>query len=73
MLDAGFSVQLTDRLRRLFAEFFLNMALGRGRHCAEIVIESSSGARAGADLDGFTYGWRSWSSAATACRPRNSA
>ena len=53
VLDAGFSVQLSDRLRRLFAEFFLNMAVGRGRRCAEIVVESSSGVRPGADLDAF--------------------
>lgn len=54
VLDAGFSVQLSDRLRRLFAEFFMNMSLGRGRHCAEIVIESSAGVRDDADLEGFT-------------------
>ncbi|HEX2317143.1 MAG TPA: AarF/UbiB family protein [Thermomonospora sp.] len=54
VLDAGFSVQLSDRLRRLFAEFFLNMATGRGRRCAEIVIESAAGHRPDADLEGFT-------------------
>lgn len=54
VLDAGFSVQLSDRLRRLFAEFFMNMSLGRGRHCAEIVIESAAGVRDDADLEGFT-------------------
>lgn len=54
VLDAGFSVQLSERLRRLFAEFFLNMATGRGRRCAEIVIESSAGVRPDADLEGFT-------------------
>ncbi|WP_460346488.1 ABC1 kinase family protein [Actinoallomurus acanthiterrae] len=54
ILDAGFSVQLTEKLRRLFAEFFLNMAIGRGLRCAEIVIESSAGVRDDADLDGFT-------------------
>jgi ubiquinone biosynthesis protein len=53
VLDAGFSVQLTERLRRLFAEFFLNMAVGRGRRCAEIVVESSAGLRPDADLDSF--------------------
>lgn len=53
VLDAGFSVQLSERLRRLFAEFFLNMSVGRGRRCAEIVIESSAGVRADADLEGF--------------------
>jgi ubiquinone biosynthesis protein len=53
VLDAGFSVQLTDRLRLLFAEFFMNMAVGRGDRCAEIVVESSSGLRPDADLAGF--------------------
>jgi len=53
VLDAGFSVQLSERLRRLFAEFFMNMATGRGRRCADIVIESSAGVREDADLEGF--------------------
>ncbi|WP_107657248.1 ABC1 kinase family protein [Nocardia suismassiliense] len=54
VLDAGFSVQLSDRLRRLFAEFFMNMAIGRGRHAAEIVIRSAARVTDDADLDGFT-------------------
>ncbi|QBS39491.1 AarF/ABC1/UbiB kinase family protein [Nocardia sp. CS682] len=54
VLDAGFSVQLSDRLRRLFAEFFMNMAIGRGRHAAEIVIRSAARVAEDADLDGFT-------------------
>jgi ubiquinone biosynthesis protein len=54
VLDAGFSVRLTERLRRLFAEFFMNMSIGRGRHAAEIVVESSSSVAADADLEGFT-------------------
>jgi len=53
VLDAGFSAQLTERMRRLFADFFLNMAVGRGRRCAELVIESSLGLRNGADAEGF--------------------
>lgn len=53
VLDAGFSVQLTERLRRLFAEFFLNMAIGRGERCAEIVLESAAGLRPDADPAGF--------------------
>jgi ubiquinone biosynthesis protein len=56
MLDAGFSVRLPDKIRRLFGEFFLNMGLGRGRRCAEIVIDSSIGLRANADLAAFTTG-----------------
>ncbi|WP_194832805.1 AarF/ABC1/UbiB kinase family protein [Nocardia sp. XZ_19_369] len=54
VLDAGFSVQLTDRLRRLFAEFFMNMAIGRGHHAAEIVIRSAARVAEDADLEGFT-------------------
>jgi ubiquinone biosynthesis protein len=53
VLDAGFSIVLDDRLRRLFAEFFLFMSLGRGHRCAEVVIESAAGRAPGADLDGF--------------------
>jgi ubiquinone biosynthesis protein len=53
VLDAGFTVQLSERIRRLFAEFFLNLSLGNGERCGHIVVESSSGIRPDADLDGF--------------------
>jgi ubiquinone biosynthesis protein len=53
VLDAGFSTQLTEKMRRLFADFFLNMAIGRGTRCAELVIESALGVRDGADTAGF--------------------
>jgi ubiquinone biosynthesis protein len=53
VLDAGFSVQLTERLRRLFAEFFMNMSIGRGERCADIVLESAEGLRDNADPAGF--------------------
>lgn len=53
VLDAGFSVQLDDRLRRLFAEFFMDMALGRGEHAARVVVESAAGLGPGADVPGF--------------------
>ncbi|HEV3001241.1 MAG TPA: AarF/UbiB family protein [Solirubrobacteraceae bacterium] len=56
VLDAGFTVQLSERIRRLFAEFFLHLSLGDGERCARIVVESSSGLRPGADLEGFTRG-----------------
>jgi len=54
VLDAGFSAQLSERVRRLFAEFFLNMSMGRGVRAARVVIESSLGVRPGADVDSFT-------------------
>jgi ubiquinone biosynthesis protein len=53
VLDAGFCVRLSDRLRRLFADFFLNMSLGRGIRCAEIVVESAEHTDPDADIDGF--------------------
>lgn len=53
VLDAGFSVQLSERLRRLFAEFFMNMSIGRGERCAQIVLESAAGLRDNADPVGF--------------------
>ncbi|MFD0204387.1 MULTISPECIES: ABC1 kinase family protein [Saccharothrix] len=53
VLDAGFSVQLSERLRLLFADFFLNMAIGDGDKCAAIVVESSAEVRPDADLPGF--------------------
>ncbi|MGI5238434.1 ABC1 kinase family protein [Dactylosporangium sp. CA-139066] len=53
VLDAGFSVQLSEKLRRLFAEFFMNMSIGRGRHCAEIVVRSGTGLRPDADVPTF--------------------
>lgn len=56
VLDAGFSVELSDRIRRLFAEFFLNMSLGLGEECARVVIESADGKQADADIEGFTTG-----------------
>jgi ubiquinone biosynthesis protein len=56
MLDAGFSIALSDRLRRLFAEFFMNMSLGRGPQCAAIVVESACAVIPGADIPAFSRG-----------------
>jgi ubiquinone biosynthesis protein len=54
VLDAGFSVQLSDRLRRLFAEFFLNMSIGRGEKCAELVLLSAAAVPPDLDVEAFT-------------------
>lgn len=54
VLDAGFSVQLSERIRNLFAEFFLNIGLGAGRRCAEIVIESAAAIKPDAAIEPFT-------------------
>jgi ubiquinone biosynthesis protein len=53
ILDAGYSVQLPDRVRHLIAEFFTQLSRGNGRRCAEIVIESAVRIKSGTDLDGF--------------------
>jgi ubiquinone biosynthesis protein len=53
VLDAGFSAQLSERMRQLFADFFLNMSMGRGRRCAQLVLDSSLGHTPDADVDGF--------------------
>jgi ubiquinone biosynthesis protein len=53
LLDAGFVVRLPDRVRRHFGDFFLNMALGQGRRCADIVVESAARVPEGFDHEGF--------------------
>jgi ubiquinone biosynthesis protein len=58
LLDAGFVVQLSPVVQRLFAEFFLNMSLGRGEECAEVVLRSAEHVPPGADLESFRAGIR---------------
>lgn len=41
VLDAGYCVQLPDRVRDLMGEFFLRLVFGDGRRCGEIVLESA--------------------------------
>lgn len=41
ILDAGYCVQLPDRVRDLIAEFFACLLEGDGRRCGEIVLESA--------------------------------
>ena len=41
ILDAGYCVQLPERVRDLIGEFFASLARGDGRRCGEIVIESA--------------------------------
>jgi ubiquinone biosynthesis protein len=53
VLDAGFAVQLSEGMRQLFGEFFLNMALGRGVRCGETIVKSATGWRESADPDGL--------------------
>jgi ubiquinone biosynthesis protein len=56
MLDAGFVVRLPDPVRRSFADFFINMAMGDGWMCAQIVIDSAAQIAADCDLAGFRAG-----------------
>lgn len=58
VLDAGFSVRLTDQMRELFADFFLNMSVGRGDRCASIVLDSALGRADDADVPAFVEGVR---------------
>ncbi|GGM24309.1 MULTISPECIES: ABC1 kinase family protein [Micromonospora] len=41
ILDAGYCVRLPDRVRDLMGEFFARLAVGDGRRCGEIVLESA--------------------------------
>ncbi|MGQ0838105.1 ABC1 kinase family protein [Actinokineospora sp.] len=56
LLDAGFVVRLPPTVRRLFAEFFLNLAQGNGPHCADVVRRSAREVSPNADLAGFRAG-----------------
>lgn len=53
VLDAGFTVRLPRVIRRQFGEFFLGLALGRGRRCGEVVVESAVRVAPEADVAGF--------------------
>lgn len=53
MLDAGFVIRLPDPVRRSFADFFINMAMGDGRMCAQIMIDSAAHVAADCDQDDF--------------------
>lgn len=53
MLDAGFVIHLPDAVRRSFADFFINMAMGDGWMCAQIVIDSAADIADDCDQDGF--------------------
>jgi ubiquinone biosynthesis protein len=53
ILDAGFSVRLPATVRRQFSDFFLGLALGRGRRCGEVVMESAMHVAPDADVEGF--------------------
>ncbi|MGI8665213.1 MAG: ABC1 kinase family protein [Jatrophihabitans sp.] len=56
ILDAGFVIALSEPVRASFSDFFINMAMGNGPLCAEIIIESAAGTAEGSDLSGFRAG-----------------
>lgn len=53
LLDAGFVIQLPDPVRRSFADFFINMAMGDGWMCGQIVIDSAAEIADDCDQEGF--------------------
>jgi len=56
LLDAGFVVPLSPTVRQLFAQFFLNMSLGRGEECAEVVLRSAEHVPDNCDIEVFRRG-----------------
>jgi ubiquinone biosynthesis protein len=53
ILDAGFVVRLPEDVRMSFADFFINMAMGNGEMCAQIVIETAAQIAPGCDRAAF--------------------
>lgn len=53
ILDAGFVITLPEAVRASFADFFINMSMGNGPVCADIVITTAATVAENCDLDGF--------------------
>ncbi|MGX2993270.1 ABC1 kinase family protein [Streptomyces sp. JNUCC 64] len=53
ILDAGYSVQLPDRVRELIGGFFAALASGDGRRCGEIMLASTVAPGPDHDPEGF--------------------
>jgi ubiquinone biosynthesis protein len=53
ILDAGFVIRLPESVRMSFADFFINMAMGNGEMCGQIVIETAAHIAPGADQGKF--------------------
>ncbi|MFJ4773814.1 ABC1 kinase family protein [Streptomyces uncialis] len=53
ILDAGYSVQLPDRVRQLIGGFFSALASGDGRRCGEIMLASMADVGPDCDTDAF--------------------
>lgn len=65
ILDAGFVIRLPESVRASFADFFINMAMGNGPLCAEIIIDSASSISQNCDLKEFRSGLNKLVSEAT--------
>jgi ubiquinone biosynthesis protein len=53
ILDGGYCVRLPDKVRHLIGEFFARLAVGDGRRCGEIVLESAVNLDRTTDREGF--------------------
>jgi ubiquinone biosynthesis protein len=53
ILDAGFVIRLPDDVRMSFADFFINMAMGNGEMCAQVVIDCAAQIAPDCDRAGF--------------------
>jgi ubiquinone biosynthesis protein len=53
ILDAGFVIRLPDDVRMSFADFFINMAMGNGEMCAQVVIDCAAQIAPNCDRAGF--------------------
>lgn len=53
ILDAGFVIKLSDKVRASFSDFFINMAMGNGKMAGQVVIDSAAELAPNTDLDGF--------------------
>ncbi|GIF46425.1 ubiquinone biosynthesis protein [Asanoa ferruginea] len=54
IVDAGFAVQLSDRTRRQFSEFFIGLSFGNGRRSADSVLRSAVTLPESLDREAFT-------------------
>ncbi|MDH2429188.1 AarF/UbiB family protein [Sphaerisporangium sp. TRM90804] len=53
ILDAGYAVQIPDRVRRLMGEYWSRLRAGDGRRCGQIVLESAVKVGEETDVDAF--------------------
>jgi ubiquinone biosynthesis protein len=54
IVDAGFAVQLSDRTRRQFSEFFIGLSFGNGKRSADSILRSAVRLPPDLDREAFT-------------------